>query len=225
MLLQYVTKRYTGPPPVVALNSVSLEVASHRHTVITGPSGCGKSTLVNIIGALDTVSSGRLTIAGHDLTDASERERAWFRRTSLGHVFQSAHLLSDRSVVENVELSLLSRDGRRKPEHRALALDALAAVGLAARWSADPRHLSGGERQRTAIARALVKEPSLIIMDEPTGNLDTASSQRILELVGEVVAQGNTVVTVTHDPMVRDAGDAVITMRDGRVELQQARHE
>ncbi len=225
VLLEHVTKRYLGPPSVTALESVDLEVSRHGHTVIMGPSGSGKSTLVNIIGALDTVSDGRLSVDGHDLTAADERERAWFRRARLGFVFQSSHLLPDRSVVENVEIALATRDGLRRPGHRALAREALTAVGLDSRWLADPRHLSGGERQRVAIARALVKEPSLIIMDEPTGNLDTGSSERVLELVRDVVSRGITVITVTHDPIVRAAGDTVITMRDGRVDSGKAIHE
>ncbi len=219
-----VSKRYPGPPPVTALSEIRLRVDRHRHTVITGPSGSGKSTLVNIIGALDVVTSGRVSIDGHDLTDADERERAWLRRTKLGFVFQSSHLLPDRSVVENVELALILRDGRAKPGHRSKAREALAAVGLDARWSADTRHLSGGESQRVAIARALVKQPSLIIMDEPTGNLDSHSAKRVLDLVRDVLSFGITVITVTHDPIVRAAGDTVITMRDGRVEVGQATH-
>lgn len=218
VLLEGVSKHYPGPPAVTALDSVDLAVGSHRHTVITGPSGSGKSTLVNIIGALDTATRGRVSIDGHDLSDADEGERAWFRRARLGFVFQSSHLLPDRSVVENVELALVSRDGRRRPGHRAVAREALKAVGLEGRWQADPRHLSGGERQRVAIARALAPEPSLIIMDEPTGNLDSHSSERLLGLVREVVSRGITVITVTHDPIVRAAGDAVVGMRDGRID-------
>lgn len=219
MVLQDVTKSYPGPPPVTAVAGVSLEVHRHRHTVITGPSGSGKSTLVNIIGALDNVTSGQFSIDNHDLTHANELERAWFRRVQIGFVFQSSLLLADRSVVENVELALVLRDGRRKSDHRDRARDALAAVGLDSRWSADPTHLSGGERQRVAIARALVKHPSLIIMDEPTGNLDSRSADRVLQLVRDVVELGITVITVTHDPVVRAAGDAVVMMRDGRLEL------
>lgn len=222
VLLEDVTKRYSGPPPVTALSEIRLRVDRHRHTVITGPSGSGKSTLVNIIGALDVVTSGRVSIDNNDLTEADERERAWFRRTKLGFVFQSSHLLPDRSVVENVELALVFRDGRAKPGHRSKAREALAAVGLDSRWSADTRHLSGGEGQRVAIARALVKQPSLIIMDEPTGNLDSHSAERMLALVRDVMSFGITVITATHDPIVRAAGDTVITMRDGRVESGQA---
>ena len=213
-----VTKLYPGPPPVTALANIDLRVDRNRHTVITGPSGSGKSTLVNIIGALDVATSGQVRIDGHDLTQADERERAWFRREKLGFVFQSSHLLSGRSVVENVELALVLRDGRPRAEHRSLALGALAAVGLESRWNADTQHLSGGEGQRVAIARALVKQPSLIVMDEPTGNLDSSSALRVLDLVRDVLSLGITVVTVTHDPLVRDAGDAVIMVRDGQLE-------
>jgi len=223
--LDNVTKWYPGPPAVTAVDSVSLDIAHGRHTVITGPSGSGKSTLANLIGALDVVSSGTLRIYGHDLTEAEERERAWFRRTSLGFVFQSSHLLPDRSVVENVELALLTRDGRGRRGHRSAARDALAAVGLDTRWQADPRHLSGGERQRVAIARALVTQPSMLIMDEPTGNLDSRSADRILALVRGVVSRGITVITVTHDPIVRSAGDVVIAMRDGHLQVVTEMHE
>jgi len=217
-MLTEVTKRYVGPPAVDALRRVSLEVQQGRHTVITGPSGSGKSTLVNIIGTLDTASSGQVVVAGHDLSGASEVERAQFRRHQLGFVFQSSHLLAGRSVVENVEFALLMRDGARRPAHRDQAREALAAVGLDSRWMADTRHLSGGESQRVAIARALVTQPSLIIMDEPTGNLDSRAAQAVLALVRELVLRSITVITVTHDPLVTQTGDAVIRMRDGGVE-------
>jgi putative ABC transport system ATP-binding protein len=215
--LNRVTKHYPGPPPLTALSSVTLAIDSGKHTVIMGPSGSGKSTLANIIGAIDSATSGEVLVHGYDLSAAGERERAWFRRTSIGFVFQSSHLLPERSVVENVELALLIRDGRRRRGHRALAREALSSVGLDSRWQADPRHLSGGERQRAAIARALVTEPALIVMDEPTGNLDSSSTDRVLDVVRRVVEREITVITVTHDPTVKASGDAVISMRDGRL--------
>ena len=211
-----VTKRYPGPPHVLALDRATLRVEAGCHTVISGPSGCGKSTVLNLMGALDEPSSGSVRVLGTEMSGAGETERAAFRRASLGFVFQSAHLLAERSVVENVELALMTRDGRRSPRHRLLARDALAAVGLEGRWMADPRELSGGERQRVAIARAMVKQPALLVMDEPTGSLDSASALGVLALVEDIVARGTTVVTVTHDPVVKDAGDRVILMRDGR---------
>lgn len=212
-----VTKHYLGPPAVHALSAVTLEIQSGQHTGLMGPSGSGKSTLLNLIGALDTPTEGSVLVSETELSQASERERAAFRRNELGFVFQASHLLPDRSVVENVELALICRDGRRRVGHRSLARDTLRQVGLDHRWDAMPRHLSGGEQQRTAIARALVAGPSLLLMDEPTGSLDSESAAKVLDLVTKAVRDGLTAITATHDPEVAARCDALFQLRDGMV--------
>lgn len=212
-----VAKRYIGPPSVEALSGVNLEIQSGLHVGLMGPSGSGKSTLLNLIGALDTPTEGSVVVSGSDLSLASKRERAAFRRRELGFVFQASHLLPDRAVVENVELGLICRDGRRRDGHRSLARDVLRQVGLDHRWDAMPRHLSGGEQQRTAIARALVTRPSLLLMDEPTGSLDSESSAKVLDAVSQAVCDGLTVITATHDPEVASRCDVLFQMRDGQL--------
>lgn len=212
-----VTKHYIGPPAVEALSEVTLDIHAGLHVGVMGPSGSGKSTLLNLIGALDTPTEGSVIVSGAELSLASKRERAAFRRKELGFVFQASHLLPDRAVVENVELALIYRDGRRRGGHRSLARDVLRQVGLDHRWNAMPRHLSGGEQQRTAIARALVTRPSLLLMDEPTGSLDSESSAKVLDAVSRVVCDGLTAITATHDPEVTARCDVLFQMRDGRL--------
>lgn len=212
-----VTRRYLGPPAVDALSDVTLEFQPGHHAGLMGPSGSGKSTLLNLIGALATPTNGRVVVSGTDLSQANERCRAAFRRNELGFVFQASHLLPDRSVVENVELALICRDGQRRTGHRALARDMLQQVGLGHRWNAMPRHLSGGEQQRTAIARALVTEPKVLLMDEPTGSLDSESASRVLDEVTAAVSQGLTAITATHDPEVAARCDVLYQLRDGKV--------
>lgn len=212
-----VAKHYIGPPAVQALSDVTLEIQSGLHVGLMGPSGSGKSTLLNLIGALDTPSAGSVLVSGTELSLAGARERAAFRRKELGFVFQASHLLPDRSVVENVELALICRDGRRRADHRSLALDVLRQVGLDGRWNATPRHLSGGEQQRTAIARALVTQPSLLLMDEPTGSLDSESSSKVLDAVSGAVRRGLTAITATHDPEVATRCGVLFQLRDGKL--------
>jgi putative ABC transport system ATP-binding protein len=212
-----VEKSYVGPPPVQALAGVSVGFEIGSRTAIVGPSGSGKSSLLNLVGALDTPTGGDVRFFGQGLHGASDLELARLRRRELGFVFQAFHLLADISVVENVEMSLTMRSGRRVPGRRRIARDALERVGLADRWRFMPRYLSGGEQQRVAIARAIASKPRLLLLDEPTGNLDSASAAVVLDILDEAVAADQTVVMVTHDPQVASWADQIVTLRDGRL--------
>ncbi len=211
-----VSYTYPGPPPVAALIDADLVVEQGEHVAITGPSGSGKSTLLNLLGLLDRPTRGILQIDGLDLGQASERDRSAVRARQIGFVFQSFHLLSHRAAVENVMLAQVYADQPRR-RRRAAAMDALAQVGLAHRAYALPTALSGGERQRVAIARALVNRPSLLLCDEPTGNLDSATTDELIGLLGALHADGATLVVITHNPVVADAAERRVIIRDGRL--------
>ncbi len=205
---------YPGPPPVRALKPADLVIERGEHVAIMGPSGSGKSTLLNLLGLLDRPTEGRLRIDGIDLGRAPERDRAAVRARRIGFVFQSFHLLPHRSAVENVMLAQVYADMPRRRRYRA-AMTALAEVGLDSRAQALPTALSGGERQRVAIARALVNRPSLLLCDEPTGNLDTAATTELTDLLGALHAQGATLVVITHNPAVAALAQRQISIRDG----------
>ncbi len=205
---------YPGPPPVRALKPADLVIERGEHVAIMGPSGSGKSTLLNLLGLLDRPTEGRLRIDGIDLGRAPERDRAAVRARRIGFVFQSFHLLPHRSAVENVMLAQVYADMPRRRRYRA-AMMALAEVGLDSRAQALPTALSGGERQRVAIARALVNRPSLLLCDEPTGNLDTAATTELTDLLGALHAQGATLVVITHNPAVAALAQRQISIRDG----------
>jgi putative ABC transport system ATP-binding protein len=192
---------YPGPPPVRALDPCQLVIGRGQHVALVGPSGSGKSTWLNVAGLLDRPTAGMYLLDGTDTGVLSERDRTTLRAERIGFVFQAFHLLPHRTALENVALALLYR-GIQRRARRQVALDALERVGLAARSHAPPAQLSGGERQRVAIARALAVRPSILLCDEPTGNLDTASAGTILQLVDDLHAEGQTVVVVTHDPQV-----------------------
>jgi putative ABC transport system ATP-binding protein len=216
MELVEVTKVYnTGRTPVHAVRGVSLTIAAGEFVSIMGPSGSGKSTLMHLLGALDTPTSGRALFQGRDLHALSDRERSRFRRTKIGFVFQFFNLLPTLTAAENVALPLFL-DGQ--PRGRALkqALASLERVGLGHRAEHHPEEMSGGEMQRVAIARALVLEPEAVLCDEPTGNLDSANSREILNLLRSLPEQGRrSVVMVTHDPQAAAYGDRLIHIRDG----------
>jgi putative ABC transport system ATP-binding protein len=205
---------YPGPPPVRALKPADLTIWRGEHVAIMGPSGSGKSTLLNLLGLLDRPTEGRLRIDGLDLGRASERDRAAVRARRIGFVFQSFHLLPHRSAVENVMLAQVYADQPRRHRHQA-AMAALSAVGLAGRPDSLPTTLSGGERQRVAIARALVNHPSLLLCDEPTGNLDSAATTGLTNLLGHLNAQGTTLVVITHNPAVGALAQRQIHIADG----------
>jgi putative ABC transport system ATP-binding protein len=210
---------YPGPPPVQALKPTDLLIRHGEHVAVMGPSGSGKSTLLNLLGLLDRPTEGQLAIDGIELGGASERDRAAVRARHIGFVFQSFHLLPHRSAVENVMLAQVYADMPRRQRY-AEAMSALGGVGLAARAVALPTELSGGERQRVAIARALVNRPSLLLCDEPTGNLDSASTNELTELLSELHEQGATLVVITHNPVVAGEAQRQIRIRDGRLSEQ-----
>jgi putative ABC transport system ATP-binding protein len=205
---------YAGPPPVQALKPTDLVIRRGEHVAIMGPSGSGKSTLLNLLGLLDRPTSGRLEIDGIDLGRAPERDRAAVRARHIGFVFQSFHLLPHRSAVENVMLAQVYADMPRRRRY-AEAMSALGGVGLARRAHALPTELSGGERQRVAIARALVNRPSLLLCDEPTGNLDTAATRELTDLLSALHSQGTTLLVITHNPTVAARAQRQIRIRDG----------
>ena len=205
---------YSGPPPVQALRPTDLVIRRGEHVAITGPSGSGKSTLLNLLGLLDRPTQGTLEIDGFDLGSASERDRAAVRSRHIGFVFQSFHLLPHRSAVENVMLPLVYADVPRRQRY-AQAMAALGEVGLASRAHALPTELSGGERQRVAIARALANRPSLLLCDEPTGNLDTSTTKELTDLLSTLHEQGATLLVITHNPVVAARAERQISIRDG----------
>jgi putative ABC transport system ATP-binding protein len=205
---------YPGQPPVHALRPCELSVSHGEYIAVVGPSGSGKSTLLNILGLLDRATEGTYELDGIDVATISERERTALRGRRIGFVFQAFHLLPHRTAMDNVALAQLYTGPNRSQRHR-VAVQALTRVGLANRINALPTHLSGGERQRVAIARALVNHPSLLLCDEPTGNLDSATASRILSLVDELQRDGLTVVIITHDPAVAARAHRTITLRDG----------
>ena len=205
---------YAGPPPVRALKPTDLTVSRGEHVAIMGPSGSGKSTLLNLLGLLDRPTEGGLEIDGIELGRAAERDRAAVRATRIGFVFQAFHLLPHRSAVENVMLAQVYADRPRRRRYAA-ALAALAEVNLSHRAHALPTALSGGERQRVAIARALVNRPSLLLCDEPSGNLDSQATSELNDLLDSLHAQGTTLVVITHNPAVAARAQRQIRISDG----------
>lgn len=209
-------RTFPGPPPVQALAGADLVIERGSYVALVGPSGSGKSTLLHLLGLLDRPTEGIYRLNGVDTTLLTEGERAGLRASEIGFVFQSFHLLSHRKTVENVMLADVYRPAGRV-ERRDRAMEALRSVGLGHRLDGYPTTLSGGERQRVAVARALVSDPSLILADEPTGNLDTTTGRQILALFDQLHAQGLTVVVITHDDSVASRAQRVVTIRDGEL--------
>jgi putative ABC transport system ATP-binding protein len=215
--LDNVSKVYrTSEVETQALGEVSLQIAGGEFVAIMGPSGCGKSTLLNVLGLLDSPSTGAYWFFGEDVARHSERQLTRLRRERIGFVFQSFNLIDDLSVAENVEVALLYRRVAA-PERRRRVREALERVGIAHRAGHRPQQLSGGQQQRVAVARALVSGPSLILADEPTGNLDTANGEAVMGLLNDAVKAGVTVVMVTHSVTHAAAAGRTIKLLDGRV--------
>lgn len=205
---------YEGPPPVEALRPVSLEIFRGDYVAIVGPSGAGKSSMLNLLGLLNRPTTGRQWYDGDDVTNLSQGARGSTRAFGIGFVFQAFHLLEDRTVTENVMLGLLYQKVNRRRAN-SMAQEAIERVGLQHRAKALASTLSGGERQRTAIARAVVGRPPLLLADEPTGNLDSATGEAILDLFAEIRDGDTTMIVVTHDITVASGAQRVITVRDG----------
>ena len=215
--LRDVVRRYPGEPPVESLRGVSLRIEPGELLAVVGPSGSGKTTLLHIVGTLDRPTSGAVQIAGADITRMSDRQISGFRAARLGFVFQQFFLIDGMSVLDNVAAGLLYRgiDARTR---RRLAAATLERVGLGHRLTHRPAQLSGGERQRTAIARSVVGRPALVLADEPTGNLDSASGAEIIELLKDLNRDGTTIAVVTHNLELAAAMARRVELKDGRIE-------
>jgi putative ABC transport system ATP-binding protein len=211
------TRSYSmGAETVNALRGVSLEIRRNEYVAIMGPSGSGKSTMMNMIGCLDTPTSGEYWLNGQEVSRMPDDALARVRNREIGFVFQTFNLLPRASALQNVELPLVY-GGIGSKERRQRAQNALERVGLADRMDHRPNELSGGQRQRVAIARALVNEPAILLADEPTGNLDSTTSEEIMRVFGTLHAQGQTVIMVTHEPEIAAHAARVVMLKDGRV--------
>lgn len=216
--LNNVIKHYVvGPNVVRALQGISFNINKNEYVAIMGPSGSGKSTLMNILGCLDTVSSGKYVLNGIDVSDMSDNELADIRNKEIGFVFQTFNLLPRYTAFDNVMLPLIYA-GVKSGERIERTSQVIAAVGLAERSHHRPNELSGGQRQRVAIARALINNPSIILADEPTGNLDTKTSVEIMEIFEQIYQKGNTIIVVTHEDEIARYARRIIRLRDGLIE-------
>ncbi|WP_347177465.1 ABC transporter ATP-binding protein [Glycomyces sp. L485] len=207
---------YPGPPPVDALKPVRLRVDAGEYVAIVGPSGSGKSTMLNLLGLLDTPTAGTYYLDGLDTSTMKESKRTKLRADKIGFIFQSFHLMAHRTATENVAISLVYQGVPRR-ERKQIAHEKLESVGLGHRLDALPTTLSGGERQRVAIARALAAEPSLLLCDEPTGNLDSKTTETVLSTLDGLHAEGLTILMITHDHEVAERAQRAVTIRDGEL--------
>jgi putative ABC transport system ATP-binding protein len=209
-----------GETTVKALNGVSFDISKNEYIAIMGPSGSGKSTLMNMIGCLDTPTSGDYILNNNNVSEMDDSELAEVRNREIGFVFQTFNLLPRTSCLANVELPLIYA-GIKAAERRARAIDVLTKVGLGDRVDHKPNELSGGQRQRVAIARALVNNPSILLADEPTGNLDSKTGVEIMHLFEELYQQGNTIILVTHEPEIAEHARRIVRLRDGVIETDE----
>jgi putative ABC transport system ATP-binding protein len=209
-----------GSEVVRALRGVDLQIRRNEYVAVMGPSGSGKSTLMNLIGCLDTPTAGEYWLNSQKVSDLADDDLARIRNKEIGFVFQTFNLLPRATALHNVELPLIYA-GMASRERRAQAAQALTRVGLGDRMEHKPNELSGGQRQRVAIARALVNDPSILLADEPTGNLDSTTSQEIMQVFGDLHRQGQTVVMVTHEADIAAHAARVVTLRDGLVATDQ----
>ena len=219
--IEHIAKIYqVGMEEVHALADVSLTIDKNEYVAIMGPSGSGKSTLMNILGCLDTPTKGLYTFTGNNVSEMNDNELAAIRNREIGFVFQTFNLLPRSDALHNVELPLIYA-GISKEERRERAREALEKVGLEDRMDHKPNELSGGQRQRVAVARALVTSPSIILADEPTGNLDTRTGEDIMALFEDLYNQGNTIILVTHEEYIAEHANRIIRLRDGLVEKDE----
>ncbi|HOC24022.1 MAG TPA: ABC transporter ATP-binding protein [bacterium] len=222
--LEKIEKIYEiGTVQVPALRGINLNVEKNEYIAIMGPSGSGKSTLMNIIGCLDTPSSGDYLLNQHNVSTMDDDQLAEIRNREIGFVFQTFNLLPRASALHNVELPMIY-NGTPAAGRRKMAEEALEKVGLADRMHHKPNELSGGQRQRVAIARALVNRPSIILADEPTGNLDSRTGDEIMEIFEGLHEQGNTIILVTHEEYIAEHSNRIIRLRDGMVERDESVH-
>ncbi len=220
--LENISKVYDiGAVRVEALRTVNLSIAKNEYVAIMGPSGSGKSTLMNILGCLDTPSNGMYRLNNNNVSEMDDDQLAEIRNREIGFVFQTFNLLPRANALHNVELPLIY-NGSPSQQRKKMAMDALEKVGLADRMHHKPNELSGGQRQRVAIARALVNNPSIILADEPTGNLDSKTGDEIMEIFEHLHEQGNTIILVTHEEYIAEHSDRIIRLRDGLVERDEA---
>jgi putative ABC transport system ATP-binding protein len=221
--LEGITREYImGSEHVRALRGVDLAIHRNEYVAIMGPSGSGKSTMMNVLGCLDTPSDGRYWLNGHEVSEMRDDALARVRNREIGFVFQTFNLLPRASALANVELPLVYA-GTSARERRRRAEQALHRVGLGERMLHKPNELSGGQRQRVAIARALVNEPSILLADEPTGNLDSTTSEEIMRVFEELSSTGQTVIMVTHEPDIASHARRVVVLRDGRISSDETR--
>ncbi|UCC49968.1 MAG: ABC transporter ATP-binding protein [Gemmatimonadota bacterium] len=221
ILTQDLKKDYElGAETIHALRGIDMQINKNEFVAIMGPSGSGKSTLLNLIGCLDTPSSGKYWLGGHEVSQLDDNELARIRNRQVGFVFQTFNLLPRTTALHNVELPLIyaGMPARERHERAKAALD---AVGLADRMTHHPSELSGGERQRVAMARALVNQPSLLLADEPTGNLDSVTSEEIMEILVQLHERGETILLVTHERHIAAYSNRLITLKDGMIETDE----
>lgn len=220
--LKDIRKSYRlGGVDIHALDGVDLSIYKNEFVALMGPSGSGKSTLMNVLGCLDSPTSGRYVLNGKDVGSMGDRQLSNIRNSEIGFVFQSFNLLPRLSSLDNVALPLVYA-GLSGKQRRLRAQEMLELVGLADRLKNKPNQLSGGQRQRVAIARALANKPSLVLADEPTGNLDSTTAKEIMEMLTQVNAQGNTIVVVTHEREIAEYAQRIIHLKDGRIERHEA---